>query len=147
MKLIPKIYQGLILHLQDAADEKHLGTVYNYDEDDKSSIFIPYLYLSAVEQVADKFVVTMERTFKDNSSFTFYIVPQPDSFDTNMCDCQRRMLKERIVQNFQRRKDILRELALKMVDQVGMIEITTKNLREAEARVIDESKLVEIKKE
>lgn len=145
VKLIPKTFQGLILYLESAANEKHLGVIYNYDEDDKQSIYIPYLYLSSIEEVDDKFVVTMDRTFNSNTYFTFNIVPQPDSFETNLCDCQRRMLKERIVQNFSRRKDILLELSERIVAALADIESTQKALEDAHKIKIDrsEKKIIE----
>jgi len=110
-KLIQKTEQGLVLTLDGKANAKHLGVIYNYDEDDNTQIFIPYLYLSSITPNMDILNVNMARTFAKVENKMFNIVPVVDAFGTPLCECQQAMLLERIQQNLTKRLAILAHIA------------------------------------
>ena len=110
-KLIQKTEQGLVLTLDGKANAKHLGVIYNYDEDDNTQIFIPYLYLSSVTPNMDILNVNMARTFAKVETKMFNIVPVVDAFGTPLCECQQTMLLERIQQNLIKRLAILAHIS------------------------------------
>jgi len=110
-KLIQKTEQGLVLTLDGKANAKHLGVIYNYDEDDNTQIFIPYLYLSSITPNMDILNVNMARTFAKVETKMFNIVPVVDAFGTPLCECQQAMLLERIQQNLTKRLAILAHIS------------------------------------
>jgi hypothetical protein len=121
-KLIKKTEQGLILTLDGKAKAQHLGTIYNYDEDDNSQIFIPYLYISSIEYNLDMMNVQMSRTFKGPNDFTFNVVPVKDVFGTPLCECQKEMLLERLQQNLIKRISILTVIAKEITKEVNNVD-------------------------
>ena len=115
-KLIPKTEQGLVLTLDGKANPEHLGTIYNYDEDDNTQIFIPYLYLSSVSSNTDGMNVQMARSFKKTvDDIKFNIIPVNDAFGTALCECQVTMLLERIQQNLTKRFSVLTYIGSQIV--------------------------------
>ena len=115
-KLIPKTEQGLVLTLDGKANAEHLGTIYNYDEDDNTQIFIPYLYLSSVSSNTDGMNVQMARSFKKTvDDIKFNIIPVNDAFGTALCECQVTMLLERIQQNLTKRFSVLTYIGSQIV--------------------------------
>lgn len=121
-KLIKKTEQGIILTLDGKAKAQHLGTIYNYDEDDNSQIFIPYLYISSISANADMMNVQMSRTFKGPNDFTFNVVPVKDVFGTPLCECQKLMLLERLQQNLIKRISILTVIAKEITKEVNSVD-------------------------
>lgn len=141
LKLIPKSEQGLVLSLDGKAQAEQLGNIYNYDEDDTTQIFIPYLYLTSIENNFDKFTVSMARTFKGESSFNFNIVPVPDAFGTNLCKCQFEMFNDRITANLTRRKSLLTNLVNHIVGKVTEFSSLSEQLKKAIASKVDTTEL------
>lgn len=128
-ELIAKTEQGLILTLDGKAEKEHLGVIYNYDEDDNTQIFIPYLYISAINQNFNKFNVIMSRTFKGNKNFIFDIIPVPDAFGTDLCPCQRVMFSEKIKNNLMRRISVLTSISTEIVNQFNNIDFYNSEIK------------------
>lgn len=128
-KLIKKTEQGLVLTLDGAANPAHLGKIYNYDEDDNTQIFIPYLYISAINRNTGIFNVLMARTFKGPGEFKFNIVPVPDAFGTNLCPCQLEMLQDRIKQNLTKRIAVLSSISSRIVTYVNEVVFYTGEIK------------------
>lgn len=140
MKLIPKTEQGVIMTLDGKAQKEHLGNIYNYDEDDNTQIFIPYLYITNISDNFDKFNVQMSRTFKGEKELKFDLVPVADSYGTNLCDCQRKMFSDRIKQNLTKRYSILTELAKSLSKEISSVISLNKQIKVLENTKIDRSR-------
>lgn len=141
LKLIPKSEQGIIMTLDGKAQKEHLGNIYNYDEDDNTQIFIPYLYVSSIEDNFDKFNVQMSRTFKGEKELKFDLVPVADSYGTNLCDCQKKMFADRIKQNLLKRYSILTELAKSLAKEISSVIAINAQIKILEDTKIDKSKV------
>jgi hypothetical protein len=141
LKLIPKTEQGIIMTLDGKAQKEHLGNIYNYDEDDNTQIFIPYLYLSAIEENFDRFNVHMSRTFKGEKELKFDLVPVADAYGVNLCDCQRKMFADRIKANLLKRYSILTELAQNLSTHISSVIAFSAQIKALENTKIDKSKV------
>jgi len=107
------------LTLDSKANAAHLGRIYNYDEDDNTNIFIPYLYMGSASRNLNSIDINMDRTFKGNTAESFTLVPINDSFSTPLCECQREMLLEKIQQNLVKRTAVLSEIAKNIIFQMN----------------------------
>jgi len=145
--LINKIEQGLILTLDSKANAAHLGTIYNYDEDDNTNIFIPYLYLTSANRNQENIDVEMGRTFKGNIETRFSIVPINDNFGTPLCECQREMLLERIQQNIVRRNSVLTYISQQIVLTINHITTENFNIKKWKNAKYDETYLKSLNKQ
>lgn len=146
-KIVDKDQQGLILSLEDKANKDHLGVIYNYDEDDKSQIFIPYLYISSVKENNGKFEFTMERTFKGPQDLSFTMSPIPDEYKTNLCECQLQMFNARITENILKRIQVLTYIAVQIQKSINEISNIDRILKEWRAKKVDTSKLQQLEKD
>merc|ERR1712037_314384 len=139
--------QGLILTLDSKANAAHLGTIYNYDEDDNTNIFIPYLYLTSANRNQENIDVEMGRTFKGNIETRFSIVPINDNFGTPLCECQREMLLERIQQNIVRRNSVLTYISQQIVLTINHITTENFNIKKWKNAKYDETYLKSLNKQ
>jgi hypothetical protein len=145
--LINKVEQGLIMTLDGKANAAHLGNIYNYDEDDNTNIFIPYLYMSSASRNLNNIDIDMERTFKGNNQERFTIVPINDAFGTPLCECQREMLLEKIQQNLTRRNAVLSFIAREIVFRVNAISVQNSEIKKWSNAKVDQSHLKSLHKQ
>merc|ERR1712151_548856 len=145
--LINKTEQGLIMTLDGKANAAHLGKIYNYDEDDNTNIFIPYLYMSSASRNLNNIDINMARTFKGNTEETFTIVPINDAFGTPLCECQREMLLEKIQQNLVRRNAVLSEIAKNIVFHMNTVAEQNAQIKKWSNAKADESHLKSLNKQ
>jgi hypothetical protein len=147
-KLIQKTEQGLVLTLDGKANAAHLGSIYNYDEDDNTQIFIPYLYLSSVSENTNGMNVVMARTFKSlHADQKFNLVPVADAFGTALCQCQLQMLMDRIQQNLIKRHSVLAYVALQISEQMDQLSFVRGEIKKWTNAKADKSLLISLQKQ
>jgi hypothetical protein len=156
LELIPKREQGIILYLEGQANAHHLGSIYNYDEDDNRQVFIPYIYIAAVNQNIDSINISMVRTFKEmpegsssptsprNVIKTFTLRFVNDEYDVALCDCQIEYLLRIISFNFTRRIAIVTKIAENLIKTINFYLSLLKEIQILENKQPDRSKIIEI---
>jgi hypothetical protein len=131
----------LILSLNGPAITGQIDTIYKYDQDTNSDIFIPYAYIQKIDMINKGFSILMSKTFSSNKQLAFTIVPTPDAFGTNLCECQLQMFKERLMENYLKRTEILGFIVTQIVSQINEIKSIVKNIKTLESKTIDKKKI------
>jgi hypothetical protein len=136
----------LILTLNGPAIVGQIDVIYKYDQDTNSEIYIPYAYIENIDMIDKGFSFLMSKTFKTNQQFAFTIRPIPDAFGTNLCECQIKMFRERLMENYRKRTQILKYIVTQIVDQINAIKSIAKNIKRLENITIDKTKINTLRK-
>lgn len=146
MDLIPKSEQGIVLYLEQnqQAHEKHLGVIYNYDEDSDKALYIPYLYMSKIyDESEDKIRIDLARTFDNSSLSSFELVFTPDSNGIKLCDCQKEWFVRRIKTIQRKRVEIIKAISTGLIKHISLYLTLLKKLKIAQDATNDQKKTEE----
>jgi len=134
--LISKTHQGIIFTLNGPADMSQLGKFFEKDEDSDNDIYIPYSFITSIEELAipvsnpQDFTINLflRKDFKTKLELNPTIIEkmvtikfEKDDKGTPICNCMFEFLVDRIRFNWSLRNESLKYIRLQLFSYIEIL--------------------------
>lgn len=137
-KLIKKNQEGIIFTVDGPMEKAHLGVIYQRDEDSEKDIYIPYSFITLINEsiiAGDPTVYQIKlflgKDFKNNSlknSYEVIISFDADEYKTTICECMFKYFIAKLRYNWELRKGSLEYIRAELFKFIRSYYINLKDI-------------------